>query len=212
MLVFCTVCDRKIDANIIAKYNYHDRAEGPPIHLTFLRCPRCEHALLVREEEYWESGFTKPETVYPVENSGSNPELPDRLQAVLQEIRRSYNAKAYTGTALLCRRAIETLCVDRGVKEKNLALSLEKLREKNLIDGALVEWADGLRLAGNKAAHDVESDISGQDARDLMEFTEALFEYVIVFREKFERYKERQARASTVAKTLESIKEEPPRK
>jgi hypothetical protein len=207
MLVFCTACDRKIDANVLAKYGYHDRAEGPPIHLTFLQCPRCEHALLVREEEYWENGFTQPETVYPAKTNGSNPELPDRLQAVLQEIRRCYHAKAYTATALLCRRAIETLCIDRGVKEKNLAVSLDKLREKNLIDGALFDWADGLRLAGNKAAHDVESDTSGQDARDLMEFTEALLEYVIVFREKFERYKERQARASTVGKTPESTKE-----
>jgi hypothetical protein len=207
MLVFCTVCDRKIDAKVLAKYNYHDRAEGPPTYLTFLECPRCEHALLVREEEYWENGFTQPETVYPVENSESNPELPDRLRTVLQEIRRSYHAKAYTGTALLCRRAIETLCVDRGVKEKNLAVSLDRLREKNLIDGALFEWADGLRLAGNRAAHDVENDISGQDARDLMEFTEALLEYVVVFREKFERYKERQAKATAVPDTQESTKE-----
>jgi uncharacterized protein DUF4145 len=153
------------------------------------------HPILVRQEEVWEDSWTNPETVYPCEGNASNPELPERLQTALQEARRCYQAKAYTATALLCRRAIETLCVDRGVREKNLALSLATMRDRHLIDGGLFDWADGLRLAGNKAAHDVESEISWEDARDLVEFTEALLEYVIVFRERFERYKERQSQA-----------------
>jgi hypothetical protein len=44
-----------------------------------------------------------------------------------------------------------------------------------------------------KAAHDVHSDVSWEDTRDLVEFTEALLEYVVVFRERFERFKARQS-------------------
>jgi hypothetical protein len=66
------------------------------------------------------------------------------------------------------------------------------MKELNLIDGGLSEWADGLRLAGNRAAHDVLSEVSWEDARDLIEFTEALLDYVVVFRERFERLKARQ--------------------
>lgn len=193
MIVLCADCDRKVDAEILGVNAYHDAAEGPPTRVTFLRCPRCQHAILVRQEEVWEDSWTNPETVYPGMGTGANPELPERLQSTVQEIRRCYKAKAYTATAILCRKAIETLSFDRGVKERNLAEALEKMREQNLIDGALFDWADGLRLAGNKAAHDVNSNISWEDARDLIEFTEALLEYVVVFRERFERYKSRQS-------------------
>lgn len=193
MVVFCKSCDRKVDSKVIGVYEYHDAAEGPPTRITFVQCSRCGHPILVRQEEVWEDSWTQPETVYPCEGNAVNPELPERLQNTLQEAQRCYHAKAYTATAIICRRAIETLCVDRGVREKNLALSLAAMRDKHLIDGALFDWADGLRLAGNKAAHDVEIEISWQDARDLVEFTEALLDYVIVFRERFERYKKRQS-------------------
>jgi hypothetical protein len=194
MIVFCKDCDHKVDSKVLGVYEYHDAAEGPPTRMTFLQCSRCGHPILVREEERWEDMWSAPETVYPSGGAPTNPELPERLQLTLQEVRRCYQAKAYTATAMLCRKTIETLCVDRGVKEKNLATALEKMRDSSLIDGSLFDWADGLRLAGNRAAHDVNSDISWEDARDLVEFTEALLEYVIVFREKFARYKERQSR------------------
>ncbi|MCZ2079666.1 MAG: DUF4145 domain-containing protein [Bryobacterales bacterium] len=193
MVVYCKDCDRKVDAKVVGQHAYHDAAEGPPTRITLLQCLRCGHAVLVREEEIWEDSWTNPETVYPYGGGAPNPELPERLQSALQEARRCYQAKAYTATALLCRRTIETLCVDRGVKEQNLAAALAKMRDRNLIDGSLFEWADGLRLAGNRAAHDVTSDVSWEDARDLVEFTEALLEYVIVFRERFERFKARQS-------------------
>lgn len=67
------------------------------------------------------------------------------------------------------------------------------MREKNIIDGSLFEWAEGLRLAGNRAAHDIDTDVSPQDARDVSEFTDALIEYVVVYRERFEQFKMRQS-------------------
>jgi hypothetical protein len=75
------------------------------------------------------------------------------------------------------------------VKTENLAAALKEMRDRGLIDGSLFEWADGLRLAGNRAAHNVESDVSWEDAQDLLQFTEAILEYVVVYRERFERFK-----------------------
>lgn len=48
-------------------------------------------------------------------------------------------------------------------------------------------------ISGNEAAHDVNVTISAEDARDILEFTNALLEYVFTFRDKFEEFKKRRA-------------------
>ena len=75
---------------------------------------------------------------------------------------------------------------------KNLDTAVKKLREDGVIDGWLGEWADQLRLSGNSAAHDLNDAIDGDDAKDLIPFTEALLNYVFVLREQFAAFQARQ--------------------
>jgi hypothetical protein len=193
MVVLCKECERRVDAQVIGGYEFHDASEGGPQRFTLLACSRCRHPILIREEEFWEDSWTKPETVYPFKNIAVNEKFPERLQSAVGEMHRCFNAKAYTSTAIAGRRAIEILCADRGIKEKTLAESLARMKENNMIDGSLFEWAEGLRLAGNRAAHDIDVEVSPQDARDISEFTDALIEYVVLYRERFERFKTRQS-------------------
>jgi hypothetical protein len=58
------------------------------------------------------------------------------------------------------------------------------------------EWDDALRLAGNEAAHDVNVTISGDDARDMLEFTSAILDYLFSFWDKFERFRKRRQRST----------------
>ena len=53
--------------------------------------------------------------------------------------------------------------------------------------------SDALRISGNEAAHDVNVTTSPEDARDILEFTNALLEYVFTFRDKFEEFKKRRS-------------------
>jgi len=192
MVALCKECERNVDAEVVGRYGFHDASEGGPQRITLLCCSRCKHPILIREEEFWEDSWTKPETIYPCNDVAVNNKFPERLQSAVGEMHRCFKAKAFTATAIAGRRAIEILCADRGIKEKTLARSLAKMREQNIIDGSLFEWAEGLRLAGNRAAHDIDADISRQDARDVAEFTDALIEYVVVYRERFEQFKARQ--------------------
>jgi hypothetical protein len=193
MVVVCKEYERRVDAEVIGGYQFHDASEGGPQRFTLLACSRCRHPILIREEEFWEDSWAKPETVYPCRDIAVNEKFPERLQSAVGEMNRCLNAKAYTSTAIAGRRAIEVLCADRGIKERTEAESLAKMREKNIIDGSLFEWAERLRLAGNRAAHDIDTDVSPQDARDVSEFTDALIEYVVVYRERFEQFKMRQS-------------------
>jgi hypothetical protein len=47
---------------------------------------------------------------------------------------------------------------------------------------------------GPVAAHDVSSTVSKEDARDLLDFTRALVEYIFTFTESFRKFQERRAK------------------
>jgi hypothetical protein len=91
----------------------------------------------------------------------------------------------------MCRKVLEGICATHGVKARGLVSQLKELQTRGVIDGRLYEWADGLRIAGNEAVHDVNVTVSAEDSRDALEFTEALINYVITLHDKFEAYKAR---------------------
>jgi hypothetical protein len=126
MAVLCKEYERKVDAQVIGGYQFHDASEGGPQRITLLACSRCRRPILIREEEFWENSWTKPETVYPCKNVAVNENFPERLQSAVGEMHRCFNAKAYTSTAIAGRRAIEILRADRGVKQRTLAESLDE--------------------------------------------------------------------------------------
>jgi hypothetical protein len=86
------------------------------------------------------------------------------------------------------------------VKKPNLVNGLKELKERGIIESNLFEWANELRIHGNEAAHDVNITTTPQDARDVVEFTHALLEYIFTFKEKFEAFKKRRT-ARKVEKT-----------
>ena len=71
------------------------------------------------------------------------------------------------------------------------------MKERGIIEPRLFEWADALRIAGNETVHDVTVTVSKEDARDMIEFTNALLEYVFTFQDRFEQFKRRRAKSET---------------
>jgi hypothetical protein len=51
-----------------------------------------------------------------------------------------------------------------------------------------------MRAAGNEAAHGVGLSIQQTDAKDILEFTNAIMDYLFSFRDRFEEFKERRSR------------------
>jgi len=88
----------------------------------------------------------------------------------------------------MCRKVLEQICLVQNASGKNLAQMIDALKASGVIDKQLYEWADELRLAGNQAAHDVDANLDSTDAGDLLDFTEALAEYIFTLRKKFEEF------------------------
>ena len=170
----------------------------PPERFTLGKCPGCGYTMLASETDYGR-GWEPPDRLFPPADKKFGRSIPMPIREAHQEAVRCIKAKAYTASAIMCRKTLEGVCQAHGVKARNLASSLKELKEKGLIEGKLVEWAEALRNFGNAAAHGVELRISPEDARDIIEFTEALIEYVFTYKDKFAAFTRRQQKPSSAS-------------
>jgi hypothetical protein len=106
-----------------------------------------------------------------------------------------YKARAYSACAVMCGRSIEGVCKHHDPKTKTLANGLKKLREDGTIDDRIFGWGEALRENRNLGAHATTEKATKDDARDLLDFSVAICEYVFVLNKKFERFQKRRAKA-----------------
>jgi hypothetical protein len=185
----CTVCQAKVDAKILESYEVHSELE-PSARYNFGRCPGCGGPFIIGQTD-WGRGYEDSWQIYPKENAEPSHSLPAPIRSAYLEAIACYKARAFTAAAIMCRKTMEGLCEAHHVNAGNLAMALKELRDKGIIEARLFEWADALRLFGNEAAHDVHVTIGPEDAKDTMEFTNALLEYVFTFRDRFAAFQER---------------------
>ena len=172
-------------------------AEARDYHSLFslLSCSKCRSPILVRQTNIGNMAdgdkWDTPQLVYPTADLRVNPNAPRDIRLAFDEACNCYRAGAFTASAIMCRKTLEGICAAHGVTEGSLARSLRKMHEQNLIDGRLFEWSDLMRAAGNEAAHGVGLSIEQADAKDILEFTNAIMDYLFSFRDRFEEFKKR---------------------
>jgi hypothetical protein len=91
----------------------------------------------------------------------------------------------------MCGAALEGI-VHHFKINKTLFDGLNELRKRDIIDKRLHEWGDEIRKLRNIAAHDPKGKVEPDDAASLMEFTEAICDYVFVLAERFDAFRMRQ--------------------
>jgi hypothetical protein len=201
MLIDCTNCHTHVDAEVGEQLEYWATKDHPAGRFMLLRCRRCRSPLLIVQDntgnmaagDIWDS---VPVVLYPQSDLRVNPKAPSEIRAAAEEGINCYRARAYTAAAIMCRKTLEGVCEAHGVKERNLDASLKKMLETDLIDKRLYEWSDHLRLTGNEAAHGVGIMSSAQDARDALDFTIGIIDYLFSYRDQFEKFKQRRAKGN----------------
>lgn len=186
MIIECLNCEAKVDAKEVAHYEQQNEFD-PPAKYTFLKCVNCASPFLILQENFG-SGWDEPYRIFPPQDKRVNPLLPKPIKSAYEEALACFKAKAFTAVAMMCRKTIEGICNEHGANEKTLASNLRQLKEKGIIESRLFEWAEALRMFGNEAAHDVNITFSREDAKHILEFTDALLEYVFTFRDKFSEF------------------------
>ncbi|MFZ5450739.1 MAG: DUF4145 domain-containing protein [Thermodesulfobacteriota bacterium] len=110
---------------------------------------------------------------------------------------RSLNASLFEPCVLMCRKCLETVCKQLGAQGRDLSKRLVNLSEAGHIDSRLLSWAHEIRLVGNEAAHEIDTPVTKEDARDILDFTEAILIYIFSLTKRFDSLKARRARLSS---------------
>lgn len=195
MIIECINCRQYVEAMEAGGYLRHFNGNGPSRRYTLLCCSECHAPIVVEqanignmaEGDKWDT----PSIVYPEGDAQASPLAPHEIRQAFAEACRCYRVQAYTASAIMCRKTIEGVCETNGVNERNLSASLRVMKERSLIDERLFEWSDALRAFGNAAAHGVGTEISQADAKDAIEFTNAILDYLFSYRDRFEEFKKR---------------------
>lgn len=195
MLTDCPRCRATVDAEVKCDYTT-DYGELPFwIRYILSRCPRCSTPLLLSQELYDEEQRSDSKRLYPQPEYQPGRQVPEEIREAFLEALTAYRAGAHTASAIMCRKTLEGVCESEGVKEGTLYASLEAMRDTGIIEDRLYEWADELRLVGNEAAHDVHVTVGQEDAKDAIQFTHAILEYLYTFRKAFQQFRERRRKA-----------------
>ena len=123
--------------------------------------------------------------MFPAQEGRLSSAVPSEIRSSHEEASRCFKAKAFTAAAIMCGKSLESMCRAHKVKE------LSQLRNSGVIEDRLLECGEAVQATRDQAAHDLSPAISRQDCEDLIQFTEAILEYVFTFADRFGRFRER---------------------
>ncbi|MFH1446782.1 MAG: DUF4145 domain-containing protein [Chloroflexota bacterium] len=200
MIIECPYCESKVDGKVIGEHVSYNGEDPFPFKVVLLECPACKESLLGcqelvqvgRDRDEWITG----KRLWPQPISFYSRIIPDIVRDSLEEAQKCYNAKAYSACAVMCGRVLEGLCKIYETKNKNIAGGLKELLEKKIIDDRLFRWGAVLREQRNLGAHATGEKINKEDAQDLLDFANAICDYVFVLSDRFDKFMKRQEKKS----------------
>jgi Domain of unknown function (DUF4145) len=142
-----------------------------------LKCPACDGVTFQRG--YFHDQFPEewqPVVLYPTEAK--------KVDGLPTEIERAYAAAlAVKGIeahafAVLVRRLLEMICLDKGAQGRNLFEQLKFLVQTGVIPQQLIDIANGLRNFGNIGAHAAGVQLSENEVPVIDALCRAILEYV----------------------------------
>lgn len=211
--VFCPSCNIMVEAKVVAHGSGGYRTDAVSSfdgmdteyhgeHYSVCTCARCSQPFLVQESYFGiPSEFetvTETRVLYPTESKLPLEGLPQSIQSTYDQAARAFTAALYEPCVLMCRKCLEATCSALGSSGYNLDAKLKSLFDTGQIDTRLLDWAHGIRLVGNEAAHNITTNVTKTDARDVLDFTEAILIYVFSLTTRFEAFKARRQKPNKV--------------
>ena len=206
---FCPDCNMQVSAAVIchghggfssSSMNAIDVADAEYHGDTYFvaLCNKCSAPFLVKRSLYGIPGefetITDESVLYPQTSRLPLEGVPDSVRRAYDQALSCFSASAYEECALMCRRCIEALCNSTSATGKSLQGKLDHLAFTGVVDKRIAEWAHGIRAVGNEAAHDTEAQLLKDDAKDALDFTEALLMYVFALNSRFQAFQKRRGK------------------
>ncbi len=108
-------------------------------------------------------------------------DLPDGVRSALEEAIKCHANAAYVAAAIMVRKTLEELCLNRNAEGRFLWNRLQALREEVILPPELFEGLEDVALLGNDAAH-VESrhydNVGKEEVEIALEFAKRVLQAV----------------------------------
>lgn len=174
----------------------HDGTEAPIAvdQVSILYCRNCKQGIVVVEEQCVAGrSWREPKTErngggaitwrgihwWPAADAEVSADVPVQIADGFQEAVRAMHANCPRAAAVMARRTLEAITVDKGETTEVLAVRLKKLAASGVLQQTLADWAKEVRLVGNTGAHcDPIDNVSKKDAEQLNAFVRELLRYL----------------------------------
>ena len=166
-----------------SKYSSHWHFTG--------KCSKCRRHILFYGNGAKGGDGTKLEVVqmWPSLPSASE-DLPVNARRFLQQALESKHAP--DGAIMLAASAIDAMLKEKGYKTGSLYSRIESAANKGVLTPEMRDWAHEIRLSANEPRH-ADDDFNGataEDADQVIEFANALGEYLFVLPTRVQKWKE----------------------
>jgi hypothetical protein len=172
----CPNCKGKTQFNFLM-----DNLQGTPNapHVGLGQCSVCRAVILA----YAGTGegviqyYPPPEAWVPGQSGG----VPVPIWAGFSEATVCGSVNAFKATAVLCRRAVQGVAVEKGIPKGKPADQVDQMEQKRLITPLLKDTAHQIRVFGNVGAHPGEDGldvVTDEEADAALVFTEELVDHV----------------------------------
>jgi HEPN domain-containing protein len=195
VVVVCGSCDSTVAADVVGEFSPEVDDPFDSYRVSVTRCPSCGEAIVARqdigEDQFANLEWGPATRLWPKPEHELSDRIPPNIRATLKQARSTFQVGAYDACAVMCRRAIEELARHFSAGGRSLYDQLEELNNAYVIDENMLEWGHELRLEGNRGAHASDDRVSRDDAKDMLEFTETICNFVFVISQQFRDFKER---------------------
>ncbi len=182
---FCPTCNSVVETVIIYSYTskstVDENLNGFFTHVLLSKCLKCQNPFLKEKTFQYAGGdeyLTSELQFYPDTVNEAIKNCPKIVYNPYKEALECYRSHAYDACVIMCRKGIEAICIDNGENKGNLKTRLKNLNSKGVLENTLFNWANELRLIGNDGAHSHEQIVNQQDAKDAIDFFDALITYL----------------------------------
>lgn len=161
----CPSCGR--DGTFERIEGIEDLVIHPQMYLGQRRCPNSScrsHLFFIWDKNNIIATFPPQRIDFKKEN------IPPRIISAFEEAISCHANECFVAAAMMIRRTLEEICLDKSATGDTLKKRIEALKDKIIIPKELLEGMDDLRLLGNDAAH-IESKSFEQIGKDEIEIS-----------------------------------------
>lgn len=195
---YCPNCNAIVETGVLFTYTfdvtYTDELINQGTGITLSKCLNCDRPILYQEDFHniEEHCFSQNKIqLYPDVENVALKKAPEIVINPYKEAFKCYRVQAYEACVIMCRKGIEAICKDKGEDKGNLNAKLNKLRDRKILEETLFNWANELRVIGNDGAHSHDQIVTQQDAKDSLDFFDALITYQYHLVDQYNKLKER---------------------